>query len=286
MPTLGETLRDAERRLAAYSDSPRLDAEFLIAHAMGLGRAQLLARLREPAEDAAVESLVARRAAGEPIAHILGTWEFFSIEIEVAPPALVPRPETEHLVEAVLEFIGRGPVRVLDLCTGTGCVAVAVAKHAPGAQVLAADIEPRYVELARRNVARHELAGRVRVAQGDLFAAVPAGEPPFDAVCANPPYVAEGEWAGLSETIRRYEDPGALVSGPEGLDCVRRIVADSPSYLRPGGSLAIEIGFTQAAAVREILHDAGFERVHFRRDLAGIERIACGWRSCAQRGRE
>jgi release factor glutamine methyltransferase len=276
MPTVAETLQRAERQLAAVSDSPRLDAEILLAHAIGATRAHVLACLGESAPEGAFEALVARRAAGEPIAYILGSWEFFSLEFEVERPALVPRPETEHLVEAVLDFIGSRPAGVLDLCTGTGCVAVAIAKNAPGARILATDLEPRYVDLARRNVARHGLSDRVRVAAGDLFAAVPAGEPPFDAVCANPPYIAEAEWAGLSETIRRYEDPAALIGGSDGLDCVRRIVAAAPRYLRPGGLLAIEIGHGQAWAVRNLLEAGGFLYIEFRRDLAGIERIACG----------
>ncbi len=276
MPTVAETLQRAEQRLAAVSETPRLDAELLLMHALGRTRGGLLSRLSEAVETVEFEFLLARRAAGEPIAHILGTWEFFSLEIEVEPPVLVPRPETEHLVEAVIEFIGAGPARVLELCTGTGCVAVAIAKNAPGTRVLATDREPHYVELARRNVTRHGLGERVHVAAGDLFAAVPAGEPPFDVICANPPYVAAGDWAGLSETIRRYEDPGALISGEDGLDCVRRIVAGAGDHLGPGGLLAMEIGQGQAGAVRNIMEAAGYAKVRFGRDLAGIDRIACG----------
>ncbi len=276
MPTVAEALRAAERRLAQTSDSPRLDAEFLLAYAMGVERSRMLMRLDEPVPADALESYLARRAAGEPIAYILGTWEFYSLEIEVEPPVLVPRPETEHLVEAVLEFIGDRPARVLDLCTGTGCVAVAIAKNAPRVQVLAADIEPRYIDLARRNAARHGLQDRVHTAQGDLFAALPAGDPLFDVICANPPYVAQREWDGLSETIRHYEDPGALLSGPDGLDCVRRISADAQKFLKPGGLLAIEIGAGQVEAVRSLLHSAGYEDIRFHRDLAGIDRITSG----------
>jgi len=279
VPTIGETLRDTERRLATNSESPRLDAEFLLAHAMGMERPRLLARLGEPLPQLAFEPLVLRRLAGEPVAYILGSWEFYSLEIEVEAPALVPRPETEHLVEAILEFIGEDPARVLDLCTGTGCVAIAIAKNAPRARVLAADIAPGYVALARRNAARHGLRDRCSAAQGDLFGAVPAGEAPFDAICANPPYVAQEEWSALSETIQRYEDPRALLSGREGLDCIRRITAEAQRFLRPGGLLAIEIGYRQAVAVRRLLEAEDYRGIHFRRDLAGIERIACGFRS-------
>lgn len=276
MPTVAEALRDAEARLTQASDSPRLDAELLLAHALQTTRGQLFVRHNDAIDAKIFESYLARRLAGEPIAYILGTWEFFSIELAVEPPMLVPRPETEHLVEAVLAFIGDRPARVLDLCTGTGCVAIAIAKSAPRATVAAVDINSAAVALARRNVARHGLGERVKLVEGDLFAALPSGEASFDAICANPPYVAEGEWAGLSDTIRKYEDPRALVSGLDGLDCIRRIVAEVPKYLRPGGLLALEMGQGQAAAVRTVLETAGFGSIKILNDLAGIPRIACG----------
>ncbi len=276
MPTVAEALQDAEARLAQASDSPRLDAELLLAHALKTTRGQLFARRPDAIDAKVFEGCLARRLAGEPIAYILGTWEFFSIELAVEPPMLVPRPETEHLVEAVLAFIGDRSVRVLDLCTGTGCVALAIAKNAPRATVVAADINPAAVALARRNVAQHALADRVSVVEGDLFAALSPGESMFDAICANPPYVAEGEWEGLSDTIRKYEDPCALVSGPEGLDCIWRIVSQAPRYLRPGGLLALEMGQGQAEKVRALLAGAGFSSIKIINDLAGIPRIACG----------
>lgn len=279
MATVAETLRDAETRLAQTSDSPRLDAELLLAHALGTTRGQLFMRRNDLVESKDFEAYLARRLAGEPVAYILGTWEFFSIELETQAPILVPRPETEHLVEAVLEFIGDGPARVLDLCTGTGCVAIAIAMHAPAAQVDAVDLNQAAVVLARRNVARHGLGNRVRILEGDLSAALPQDEPEYDAVCANPPYVAEGEWKGLSETIRNYEDPHALVSGPEGLDCIRRIVDKAPKHLRAGGLLALEMGQGQAENVQDFLETAGFDSIRIVKDLAGIPRIARGvWR--------
>jgi release factor glutamine methyltransferase len=276
MPTVRDLLREAERTLAAHSDSPRLDAELLLAHALRCSRAQLLARLGEECDAPDFAKYVARRAAGEPVAYILGEWEFFSLGLEVEPPALVPRPETEHLVEEVLGFIGDRPARVLDLCTGTGCVAVAIAKHAPNAEVWAADIEPRYAALAARNAERHGLGARLHTLVGDLYAAVPSGAERFDAVCANPPYIADPEWVGLSDTIRRYEDRRALTSGADGLDCVRAIIQGANAHLRAGGLLALEIGHTQAPAVSALLSSAGFFAVHTRKDLAGIERIVAG----------
>lgn len=276
MATVAETLRDAETRLAQTSDSPRLDAELLLAHALGTTRGQLFARRNDPVEPEPFAAYLARRLAGEPVAYILGTWEFFSIELETQTPVLVPRPETEHLVEAVLEFVGERPARVLDVCTGTGCVAIAIAMHALETRVDAVDLNPVAVALAERNATRHGLGDRVRMLEGDLFGALPPDAQVYDAVCANPPYVADGEWAGLSETIRNYEDPRALVSGPEGLDCIRRIVAQAPRHLRPGGLLALEMGQGQAEKVSAILETGGFVSLAIRKDLAGIPRIACG----------
>jgi release factor glutamine methyltransferase len=309
MPTIAQYIAQATRRLASISESPRLDAELILAHVLGIPRASLLARLREdlppaasprdaapqpsmssitsiPAPphrpDAALpasvfESLIARRERGEPLAYLFGQWEFYSLEFDVTPPALVPRPETEHLVEAVLDFIGGQPAAVLDLCTGTGCVAVAIAVNAPGARLVATDIDPRYAALAARNALKHRVADRVECRAGDLFSAVKHGET-FDAICANPPYIEAGLWPSLPPAIRDFEDPGALLAGEDGLDRVRTIARDAPRYLRPGGLLALEVGQGQSGQTASVLAAAGFTGVRFVRDLAGIDRIACGYR--------
>lgn len=276
MATIADWIAGAAHRLAALSDTPRLDAELILAHVTRIPRAGILARLREAApESAELDALVARRERGEPLAYLFGTWEFFSLEFEVEPHALVPRPETEHLVEAVLEFIGERPAAVLDLCTGTGCAAVSIAVNAPSARVLATDIAPRYVELAARNAARHGVSGRVALREGDLFEVVKHGET-FDAICANPPYVEAADWTNLAPTIREFEDPGALLAGDDGLDVIRAIVSGARTYLRPGGLLALEIGQGQSGPVRQLFEESGYGNVAFRRDLAGIERIATG----------
>lgn len=275
--TLGERLRAAARGLEAVSDTPRLDAEILLAHALGMSRAKLLAELREPYVDSPFEGLLARRMNYEPIAYILGEWEFFSLRFISRAPILVPRPETEHLVEAALEFLHQpvqAPARILDLCTGSGCVAVVLAKHRPDAVVWAVDIHSAAVALAEENAARHGC--RVNLAQGDLFEALPEGTAPFDVIVANPPYVAEEEWGSLPEVIRRHEDPGALLSGPEGLDCLRRIAQESPRWLRPGGLLAMEMGDEQGTRAMEILEANGFREVNVIPDLAGQDRIVRG----------
>jgi release factor glutamine methyltransferase len=267
----------ATARLSAASETPRLDAELILAHELGLTRAALLARLRERlVETPRLETLLARRERGEPLAYLFGRGEFYSMEFEVEPPALVPRPETEHLVETVLEFIRSRPVRVLDLCTGTGCVASAIASNAPASSVVAADIEPRFVSLARRNAAWHGLSARVECVKSDLFSALKHRET-FDVICANPPYIAEAEWESLPRTVRDYEDPTALRAGPDGLDIVRKIVAQASRFLRPGGLLALEIGAGQAVQTRRLFGESAYDDVQTVRDLAGIERIVNGF---------
>lgn len=272
--TLAERLAWATERIAPISDTPRLDAELLLACALGMSRAALLARLRDTTPAPDFPAWVARRAAAEPLAYLLGEWEFYALPFTVAPPLLTPRPETEHLVETVLEEIGRGRARLLEIGCGTGCVAVAVAVHAPHAQIVAVDIHPRACAVTARNARRHGVRDRVQVFQGDMACALDAREPAFDVVCSNPPYVEESAWHELSPVIRLHEDPGALLSGSDGLDAVRRIVADARSLLRPGGLLALEIGAGQAPAVRAILADAGYTAIRFVKDLADIERIA------------
>lgn len=279
--TLGEILAAAARELSPVTDTPRLDAEILLAHALDITRAKLLARQRDVVDVPGFEKLLERRLNHEPIAYILGEWEFYSLDLEIYAPILVPRPETEHVVECVLEHIDQRPARVLDLCTGSGCIAVAIAVNAPKAEVIATDLNPAAAELATRNARRHGVAGRVVVLQGDLFDALPAHAGPFDAIASNPPYVEEGEWGSLPEVIRKHEDPEALLSGPEGLDHIRRIVSGAQACLVPGGLLAIEIGMGQDEAVGNLLKQNGYEDLMFKRDLAGIRRVAVGKRPAA-----
>lgn len=275
---LGETLRRAEERLAAVSDSPRLDAEILLAHAAGLNRAGLLARLRDAVDCPGFETLLARRTAHEPVAYILGEKEFFSLPFHVAPPVLIPRPETEHLVETALERVtdagSNAAPRLLDLCTGSGCVAVTLARQLPGCRMTATDIHPAALALAARNIARHGVAVSLRA--GDLFAALPAEAEPFDGIVSNPPYVEEEDWEGLAADIRLHEDREALVSGGDGLDLIRRIISESRGHLRPGGLLALEIGERQYPAVEGLLRDAGYTGIRPTHDLAGIARVVSG----------
>lgn len=269
--TLASIIADAAERLAEVTDTPRLDAEILLAHVLKMPRARLLASLQEVASNDAFEALLERRIAGEPIAYILGEWEFFSRTFVVEPPVLVPRPETEHLVEAVLENVGERLPRILEIGTGTGCIAVSLACERPDAAITATDIRPGNLALARRNAIRHEVEARITFVESDLFEHITGT---FDAICSNPPYVAEADWSELSTTIREYEDRAALVSGGDGLDCIRRLVAEAPAHLEPYGVLAFEFGTGQRPAIEALLTEHGYCDIRFIRDLAGIDRVA------------
>ena len=266
-------------------DEPRLSAEVLLAYVLGVPRLQLYVRFErvvEPPHLGAYRELVKRVREGEPIAHLTGTREFYSLAFEVTPDVLIPRPETELLVDVALEAAkaaAGGPLRLWDVCTGSGCVAVAAAKRAENLTVLATDISPPAVAVARRNVERHKLGGRVRVEVADLLALPEsAGDlAPFDVITANPPYVSEA--TELPKVVRR-EPPLALYAGPRGLEVIERLVRDAPARLRAGGRLATEMGMGQAAAVYDLLNHAGcWQDIRILKDAAGIERVAVAVRT-------
>lgn len=261
-------------RLAPASPTAALDAEILVASVLGLDRARLAAdpeRALAAEELFALESLVRRRLDGEPVAYLTGRREFWSLEFEVTPDVLVPRPETELLVERALAAIaGLAHPAVLDLGTGSGAIAVAIAAERPDAAVTATDRSPAALAVARRNAARLAPAN-LRFVEGDWFA--PLAGRRFDAIVSNPPYVAEGDPA-LASLAR--EPRGALVAGPEGLDALAAIVAGAAQHLAPDGRLALEHGAAQGSAVRALLAAAGFGAVATFRDLAGHERVTEG----------
>ncbi|HOD52030.1 MAG TPA: peptide chain release factor N(5)-glutamine methyltransferase [Candidatus Hydrogenedentes bacterium] len=275
MATVAERLSQAATQLAAVTDTPRLDAEILMAHAAGISRAVLLSRLQETFSGApGFEASLERRLQYEPLAYIIGEWEFFSLDFLVQAPLLVPRPETEHVVEAVLERVAAKSAAVLELGTGTGCIAVSIAHAAPGVSVIATDIQPAALTVAQHNAERHGVTQRLALRQGDLFAALRPGDGPFDAICSNPPYIEESAWPGLDPVIRLHEDPGALLGGQDGLAVIRRLVAEASDWLMPGGLLAFEIGMGQYEHVRDLLQRNDYAGIRFVRDLAGIERVA------------
>jgi release factor glutamine methyltransferase len=273
--TVREALDSAVIAIAAAgSDTPRLDAEVLLAAALGIDRTALLLdpdrAVTGPAVRAFQDAVRRRSAAREPVAYITGTRGFRHIELGVDARVLVPRPETELLVEVGVELLAEG-ARVVDVGTGSGAIALALASERPDLAVLATDVSANALAVARANAARLGL-GDVVFAYGDLLAGV--GE--VDAVLSNPPYVAARERASLAPEITRHEPFGALFAGEDGLDVIRRLV---PAAATAGARLlAIEVGDGQAAAVAGLIRAAGFGEVQARRDLAGIERVVVGRR--------
>ncbi len=254
----------------------RLDARVLACHALGVGRAWLAANpmhVLTEAQDAQLDSLVARRAMGYPVAYLVGTREFYGRDFEVGPAVLIPRPETETLVEAALERVPAG-TRVLDLGAGSGAIAVTIACERMGAAVVAVDSSADSLEVARANASRH--GAKIEFANGNWYEPVSGRR--FGLIVANPPYVAAGDHH-LLEGDLRYEPRGALTDGSaDGLDSIRAIVAGAPEHLEAGGWLLMEHGYDQAAACRALLESAAFSDLVSIPDIAGIPRVAGGRR--------
>jgi release factor glutamine methyltransferase len=256
--------------------SARLDAELLVAHALGVGRVQLyldLDRPLSPEELAGVRALVVRRRKREPVAYIVGQREFYRRAFEVDPAVLIPRPDTETLIERALERLPpESDARVLDLCTGSGAIAVTLAAERPGLRVTATDISAAALALAQKNALRHGVLSRIDFVQGDLFAAL--AEPAlFELIVANPPYIAEADHAQLQPEIRLHEPAIALRSGADGLAHLRRLCAESSAWLTPGAAVLFEVGQSQAPAVLDLLRTADLSEPRAHRDLGGIERV-------------
>lgn len=272
MPTI-ETLLNA----ADLPDSPsaRLDAELLLAHVLGKPRSYLRTwpeKTPSEAQQQAFAELLQRRRAGEPVAYLLGRQGFWSLDLDVAPHTLIPRPDTELLVETALALLPATPLAALDLGTGTGAIALALASERPAWQLTGVDRIDEAVALAERNRQRLQL-GNVEFVLSHWFSALEGRR--YRLILSNPPYIAADD-AHLSEGDVRFEPVSALVAGQDGLDDIRLIIAQAPHFLEPGGWLLLEHGFDQALAVRELLGAAGFAEVHSRRDLAGHERISLG----------
>jgi release factor glutamine methyltransferase len=260
--------------------SARLDAELLATLAFGRTRVELYTHFDQPLGDpelAAYRGLVQRRMAGESVAYILGRKEFWSLDLQVDARVLVPRPDTETLVEQVLELLKAMPdegraLRVADIGTGSGALALALKKERPGDEVFAVDISPDALDVARGNATR--LGLDISFLQGDLVSPL-AGLRPFDLIASNPPYIPSQDIAGLAPEVR-HEPRLALDGGADGLVLVRRLASDAHKILVPGGALAMEIGAGQAEEVMEILRGEGYAGIGARRDLAGIERVVFG----------
>jgi release factor glutamine methyltransferase len=260
--------------------SARLDAELLLGEALGLDRIKLIVEAERPLAEGELvryRDLIKRRRASEPIAYILGRREFFALPMRVDRRVLIPRPDTEILVETALNATRAEHLygRMLDLCTGSGCVAIAFAKERPTWRVTAVDLSPDAASVARENVQRAGVVHNLAVLEGDLFAALPAGAV-FELITANPPYIPSADIAGLDADVRDFEPRLALDGGADGLDITRRLVSEAMRYLSPGGRLALEGGFDQAPAVAQLLETAGFSEIARAKDLAGIERVVSG----------
>lgn len=279
--TLRQALTLATEQLAAnpsLGDHAHRDAELLLLHVLELDRATLLAYPTRPLTEqqlAFYEDAVARRLRHEPIQYITGQQEFFGLALKVTPATLIPRPETEHLVEAVLARLPSDwPLRILDIGTGTGAIALALATHLPLAEVTAVDLSAAALEVARENAAAHHLEGRVRLLMSDLLVGLlPTDQTAaFDAIVSNPPYIPEGERAELHPQVRDFEPAQALFAGDLGLDIYRRMIPQARTALKSGGLLALEIGHGQRDALAALLQ--GWRDVTFVDDLQRIPRVA------------
>ena len=289
--SVGEALAGARQRLrAAGVDGADREAAWLLAHVLGCSAGALLARRDEPLPqeaDEAYAALVARRERREPLQYILGTEEFMGLTFRVTPAVLIPRLDTAVLVEqAVARLAGRGPVRVADVGTGSGALAVAVAHRLPAARVVAVDVSPSALAVAAENARLNGVADRVELRQGDLLEPLRADAPAaagigaddvwFDAILSNPPYISEPELEGLMPEVRDWEPRLALAAGPDGLIFYRRLAAEAPAFLRPGGFLGVEVGAGQAGAVAGLFRAAGFVGITVHADTAGVDRAVFG----------
>jgi release factor glutamine methyltransferase len=260
--------------------SPRLDVELLLGRVLKLDRVRLLIDADRPLEKtelATYRELHQRRRAGEPVAYLLGVREFYGRPFRVDRRVLIPRPDTETLVEVGLDRTRHLSLsaRVLDLCTGSGCVAISLARERPTTRVIGTDVSPGALEVAAENAIR---LGAVNLGflRSDLFSALDPRRHRFDLITANPPYIPEGDLPGLQVDVRAFEPKLALVSGLDGLTLARKIIAEAPRFLDPGGVLAMELGAGQAPAVRRLFESSGFVDIEARRDLGGHERVVSG----------
>lgn len=276
--TIAETLKLASRQLREASvANDLLDAQTLLAEALGKDRTYLIVNFNERLDEellAGYQRLIARRAAGEPLQYITGHQQFFGLEFEVTPAVLIPRPETELIVEEVIRLVESHNVAkpvIVDVGTGSGCIAVTLARELEDAEVTACDISEAALEVARRNAAKHELADRVEFVNSDLLAAFP--ETQFaDFILSNPPYVAAHELPTLQREVRDWEPHTALTDNNDGLSFYRRLLNEAPAKLKPGGYLICELGFGQSEAVLAMADSQAWSEVRLLDDLQGIPR--------------
>ena len=275
--TVAQILAQIARELARSAvETPELDAELLVAYSLGVDRAWLIAHAKEPLtpeQETSIRAVAARRARREPMAYITGRRWFYDIELWVTPAVLIPRPETEELVERALTWLRQRPRAVVaDIGTGSGAIALTITKHTPAdVHILATDISSEALAVARENARRLGLISRVHFCGGDLLAALPQ---PVDLLLANLPYVAERDAPELMPEVKRFEPPQALFSGPAGLDHLRRLLTQAPDFLRPQGAILLEIGWNQGDEATQLARQRfPHARIHLHQDLSGHDRI-------------
>lgn len=278
-PCVLAALLEGTRRLSGAIDSARLDAELLLGHVLKMTRTQLVVAANSRlgyVQWECYEAVLARRLRREPVAYITGRQEFWSLDFDVTPDVLIPRPETERLVEIALRLAAElrvgGPLRILDLGTGSGAIAIALAWELPGAEVWATDISPSALAVAWRNAARHSGADRIHFLQSDLFADIDV-EDRFDLIVSNPPYIRRGEIAQLEPDVSRWEPRNALDGGVDGLDYYRRIAGKAFDYLSPGGATAVEIGADMGLSVTALFAGTGAVDARIFQDYSGRDRV-------------
>ncbi|MEO8046736.1 MAG: peptide chain release factor N(5)-glutamine methyltransferase [Nitrospirota bacterium] len=279
--TLGQAIAESRRVLGqAGIESAEQEALWIVQHVLRLPAHHVVIdrdRLLAPTELADVKGLIQRRVGREPLQYILGTQEFCGLEFHVNPAVLIPRPETELLVEYVAQRISsEQPATIVDVCTGSGCIAVAIARQRPRARLIATDLSSRSLDVARQNAARHSVGERMIWLEGNLLGAL-AGqrlEGQVDVIVSNPPYIAEADWVTLQPEVRLFEPRGALIAGPQGTELHERLLQEASRYLSPGGALILEIGAGQARAIRQIVEQISGYRFHrLVYDEAGLERV-------------
>ena len=279
--TLGEVIAEAQQMLEqAGIESSRQEAFWIVEHVLRLQAHHVVAdrdRLLSHAELLVARGLVERRVGREPLQYILGTQEFCGLEFDVNPAVLIPRPETELLVEYVAQRIpAERQATIVDACTGSGCIAVALARLRPRARVIATDLSSPSLAVARQNATHHEVCERITWLEGDLLRPLAEQEMEgrIDVIVSNPPYIAEADWGTLQPEVRLFEPRGALVAGPQGTELHERLLQEAGLYLSPGGALIMEIGAGQACAMRRIVDQIPGYRFHrLVYDAAGLERV-------------
>lgn len=267
-------------------DSPRLSAELLLCHVLGLQRIELYTlhdRVVQQPQLGQLRDLVKRAAEHEPIAYLVGRCEFYSLSLKITPDCLIPRPETELLVEKAVEFLRRRPAprQALDLGTGSGCIAVALAKNCKDLRLTAVDISEAALAVAAENIRRYNLEDSARLLCGNLYEPLieELDRPSFDLIVSNPPYVSDAEYEKLAPNVKNYEPKQALCGGPDGLEFHRRILEQAGRFLKPHGAVMLEIGYEQGPTVKKMFEECGlFACVEIHKDLAQKDRIAIGRR--------